>query len=39
MISIIYLQMNIARRENHIYVKGSDIPDLAGNFSDLQERY
>lgn len=32
-------KMNIARRENHIYVKGSDIPDLAENFSDLQERY
>jgi len=33
------LQINIARRENHIYVKGSDIPDLAETFSDLQERY
>ncbi|XP_020627483.1 probable ATP-dependent RNA helicase DDX52 isoform X2 [Orbicella faveolata] len=31
-------KMNIARRENHIYVKGSDIPDLAESFSDLQER-
>lgn len=36
---MLYLQMNIARKENHIYVKGSDIPDLAENFSDLQERY
>lgn len=32
-------KMNMARRENHIYVKGSDIPDLAETFSDLQERY
>ncbi|KAL9982085.1 hypothetical protein ACROYT_G010879 [Oculina patagonica] len=32
-------KMNIARRGNHIYVKGSDIPDLAESFSDLQERY
>jgi len=36
---MLYLQMNIARKENHIYVKGSDIPDLAENFSDLEERY
>ncbi|XP_058948166.2 probable ATP-dependent RNA helicase DDX52 [Pocillopora verrucosa] len=32
-------KVNILRRANRIHVKGSDIPDLAENFSELQERY
>ncbi|XP_068701080.1 probable ATP-dependent RNA helicase DDX52 isoform X1 [Montipora foliosa] len=32
-------QINQLRREHHINVKGSDIPDLGESFSTLQERY
>ena len=30
--------MNVLRRERHIYVKGSDVPDPIENFLQMQER-
>ncbi|CAH3139234.1 unnamed protein product [Porites lobata] len=32
-------KMNATRKKYHIYVKGSDIPDVAESFSSLQDRY